>query len=162
MSDRARLSKRETYVRNSGASFFGSRDFPPSLIAAIQKWDPRGLLFGLREVSSRPLTQESPREEARLKDILESRVKGKSVLVCSGGADKLVPYAASEPFLKFLAMAVGKGGWWEGGMQVEDVVYEGAGHEYTEAMVKDSIRFVVDLMDGKSKTEDSIDKVSKI
>jgi hypothetical protein len=130
-------------------------------VTAIQKWDPRGILFAHREIPSRPLTQESPREETRLKDILESRVKGKSVLVCSGGADKLVPYAASEPFMKFLKLAVGKGGWWEGGMQVEDVVYEGVGHECTDSMVKDSARFVVDLMSGKSKME-GIDKVSKI
>lgn len=148
MTDRARLSKRTTYTQDAGSSFLGSRDFPPSLLAAVQKWDPKGILFGPREIPSRPPTEESPREEARLLEILESRVKGKSVLVCSGGADKLVPYKASEPFMGFLKTAVGKGGWWEGGMRVEDLVYEGAGHEFTEAMVRDAVKFVVDLMEG--------------
>ncbi|OBT92392.1 hypothetical protein VE01_09266 [Pseudogymnoascus verrucosus] len=157
MTDRARLSKRQTYTLDAGATFLGSRDFPPSLLSAIQKWDPRGILFGAREIPSHPPTQDSPREEARLKDILESRVKGKSVLVCSGGADKLVPYKASEPFLGWLKEAVGRGGWWEGGMGVRDVVYEGAGHEFTEAMVKDSVKFVVELMEGRG-----VEKGSKI
>ncbi|KFX98295.1 hypothetical protein O988_04428, partial [Pseudogymnoascus sp. VKM F-3808] len=102
MSDRARLSKLSTYTHDAGSSFLGSRDFPSSLLAAVQKWDPRGILFGAREIPSRPPTEESPREEARLKDILDARVRGKSVLVCSGGADKLVPYKASEPLLGWL------------------------------------------------------------
>ncbi|KFY20599.1 hypothetical protein V493_07647, partial [Pseudogymnoascus sp. VKM F-4281 (FW-2241)] len=81
MTDRARLSKRTTYTQDNGSNFLGSRDFPPSLLAAVQKWDPRGLLFGAREVPSHPLTPGSPREEeARLREILEARVRGKSVL----------------------------------------------------------------------------------
>ncbi|KFY40637.1 hypothetical protein V495_05330 [Pseudogymnoascus sp. VKM F-4514 (FW-929)] len=153
MSDRARLSKLSTYTHDAGSSFLGSRDFPSSLLSAVQKWDPRGILFGAREVPSRPPTEESPREEARLKDILDARVRGKSVLVCSGGADKLVPYKASEPLLGWLKGAVAKGGWWEGGMGVKDVVYEGAGHEFTEAMVGDSVKFVVELMEGGKGSE---------
>ncbi|OBT87503.1 hypothetical protein VE02_03609 [Pseudogymnoascus sp. 03VT05] len=151
MTDRARLSKRTTYTQDAGSSFLGSLDFPPSLLTAVQKWDPRGILFGTREIPSRTPTQDSPREEARLKGILESRVKGKSVLVCSGGADKLVPYKASEPFLGWLKEATGRGGWWEGGMGVRDVVYEGAGHEFTEAMVGDAVGFVVGVMEGKGE-----------
>lgn len=160
MSDRARLSKRTTYTQDAGSSFLGSRDFPPSLLSAVQKWDPRGILFGPAEVPSHPPTQDSPREKARLRDILDARVKGKSVLVCSGGADKLVPYKASEPFMGWLKGAVARGGWWEGGMRVKDVVYEGAGHEFTEAMARDCTVFVVDLMEGKG--EEGSEKGSKI
>jgi hypothetical protein len=33
------------------------------------------------------------------------------------------------------------------------VVYEGAGHEFTEAMVGDSVKFVVELMEGGKGAE---------
>lgn len=159
MADRARLSKRTTYTQDAGTTFLGSRDFPPSLLSSVQKWDPRGLLFGTREIPtpSHPSTQE---EVTRQKEILESRVKGKSVLVCSGGADKLVPYKASEPFLGWLKGVTGRGGTWEGGMRVRDLVYEGAGHEFTEGMVRDSVAFVVGLMEGRG--EEGSEKGSKI
>ncbi|OBT60914.1 hypothetical protein VE03_10822 [Pseudogymnoascus sp. 23342-1-I1] len=148
MTDRARLSKRKAYIQDSGASFLGSPDFPPPLLSAVQKWDPRGLLFGTHEIPCDSPTLESPHEQARLREILESRVKGKSVLVCSGKADKLVPYKASEPFLEWLKVATARGGWWEGGMGVRDLVYEGAGHEFTPAMVDDAAEFVVGVMEG--------------
>ncbi|KFY57623.1 hypothetical protein V496_06372, partial [Pseudogymnoascus sp. VKM F-4515 (FW-2607)] len=73
MSDRARLSKRKTYTPDAGASFLGSADFPPSLLAAVQKWDPRGILFGAREIPRDSPTPSSPGEEARLREILEAR-----------------------------------------------------------------------------------------
>lgn len=161
MSDRARLSKRKTYTPDAGASFLGSADFPPSLLAAVQKWDPRGILFGAREIPCDAPTPSTPGEEARLREILEARVRGKSVLVCSGKADKLVPYTASEPFLEWLKVGTARGGWWEGAMRVRDLVYEGAGHEFTPAMVDDATEFVVGLMEGGKRGEGS-EKGSKI
>src|SRR5271169_2538956 len=98
MSDRARLSKLQTYTSSNGANFLGSKDFPSALVASIQKWDPKGLLFGLEDINPDP----SAEEKSRLRKILDSKIKGKSILVCSGGADKLIPYHASAPFIDFL------------------------------------------------------------
>jgi hypothetical protein len=145
MTDRARLSKLETYTSSNGADFLGSKDFPEALISSIQKWDPRGLLFGTFEINANP----SEKEQARLRDILDSKIKGKRVLVCSGGDDKLVPYHCSEPFMKFLKTATS--GWYkDGNVYVEDNVYPGIGHAYSEGMVEDTKRFVRDILAGTS------------
>jgi hypothetical protein len=142
MTDRARLSKLPSY----GISFLGSSSFPPALITSIQKSDPKGLLFSTSEIPSSP----SHSSHTHLKSILDTKIKGKKILVCSGGDDKLVPYHCSEPFLKFLKNAVGKGGWYEGEVYVEDNVYEGVGHAFSEGMVRDTVRFVGDTLAGAS------------
>ncbi|PMD57056.1 uncharacterized protein K444DRAFT_615508 [Hyaloscypha bicolor E] len=143
MTDRARLSKLETYKSSNGAEFLGSKDFPTALISSIQKWDPRGLLFGASEINPNP----SEKEQARLGKILDSKIKGKQILVCSGGDDKLVPYHCAEPFMKFLNNATT--GWYKGGnVYVEDNVYPGIGHAYSEGMVNDTTRFVSDILAG--------------
>lgn len=144
MSDRARLSKLETCAVTNGADFLGSKDFPSALVASVLKWDPKGLLFGLADIKSEP----SPDEQERLRDILNSKIRGKSVLVCSGGADKLVPYHCSEPFMDFLKSAT-KGWYSDGNVHVEDNVYEGIGHAYSDGMSIDAHRFLCDLMEGK-------------
>jgi hypothetical protein len=145
MSDRARLSKLQTYTSSNGTNFLGSKDFPSALVASIQKWDPKGLLFGLRDISPDP----SAEEQSRLRKVLDSKVKGKSVLVCSGGADKLVPYHASAPFMEFLKKAT-KGWYSDGNVYVEDNVYEGIGHAYSDGMSVDARRFLCDIMEGKT------------
>lgn len=143
MTDRARLSKLQTYTSSNGANFLGSKDFPSALISSIKKSDPKGILFGTSEINPNP----SEKEQARLREILDSKIKGKQLLVCSGGADKLVPYNCSEPFLKFLKNATS--GWYkDGNVYVEDNVYPGVGHEYSEGMVKDTTRFVSDFLAG--------------
>jgi hypothetical protein len=145
MTDRARLSKLETYTRVNGAAFLGSKDFPQALISSIQKWDPRGVLFSTSEVTTNP----SPTEQQRLRPILDSKIKGKRILVCSGGADKLVPYHCAEPFMSFLKKATE--GWYkDGNIYVEDNVYEGVGHAFSEEMVRDAMRFVRDTVAGAS------------
>jgi hypothetical protein len=139
MSDRARLSKLQTYISSNGANFLGSKDFPSALVSSCKKWDPKGILFGTSETTSGPSEQ--------LRQLLDLKLKGKRILVCSGGADKLVPYHCSEPFLKFLKDATG--GWYkDGGLYVEDNVYPGVGHAYSEGMVKDTTRFVSDTLAG--------------
>ena len=149
MTDRARLSKLETYTSSNGANFLGSKDFPNALVSSIQKWDPRGLLFGTSEVILSP----SESQQKHLREILDSKLKGKSVLVCSGGDDKLVPYHCSEPFMKFLKNATS--GWYkDGNVYVEDNVYPGIGHAYSEGMVKDTTRFVSDTLAGSSNKDD--------
>ncbi len=143
MIDRARLSKLETYTSNNGADFLGSKDFPKALISSVHKWDPRGQLFGTSEINPNPPEE----EQARLREILDSKIKGKKVLVCSGGDDKLVPYHCSEPFVKFLKNATS--GWYKvGNFYVEDNLYPGVGHAYSEDMVKDTTRFVSDVLAG--------------
>lgn len=145
MTDRARLSKLSTYTSTNGATFLGSKDFPPSLITATQKSDPKSLLFGPGPIPH--LAAGDGGSYSHLLQKFESTIKGKRILVCSGADDKLVPYKSSEPFLKFLKEATGKGGWWEsGGVYLEDNVYEGVGHAFSEGMVRDTVRFVSDTL----------------
>jgi hypothetical protein len=141
MSDRARLSKLQTYTSSNGANFFGSKDFPKALISSVQKWDPKGMLFGSSEVNANP----SEPEQKCLRELLDAKIKGKNLLICSGGSDKLVPYHCGESFLKFLKNATS--GWYkDGNVYVEDNVYPGVGHEYSEGMVKDTTRFISDIL----------------
>lgn len=144
MTDRARLSKRPSYTSPpNGASFLGSKDFPKALVSSVKKSDPRGMLFGTSEIDVHPSAQ----EQDRLRQILDQKIKGKKVLVCSGGDDKLVPYHCSEPFMDFLKMA--SNSWYkDGGLYVEDNVYPGVGHAYSEGMAKDASRFVCDVLAG--------------
>jgi hypothetical protein len=142
MSDRARLSKRKIFTSSNGAGFLGSKDFPNALVDSCKKWDPKGILFGTSEITTKPSDQ--------LRQSFDSKLRGKRILVCSGGADKLVPYHCSEPFLKFLKDATG--GWYkEGGLYVEDNVYPGVGHAYSTEMVKDTTRFVSDTLAAASR-----------
>ncbi|RFU30952.1 hypothetical protein B7463_g5384, partial [Scytalidium lignicola] len=145
MSDRARLSKLQTYTSGQGASFVGSKDFPWALVSSIEKCDPRGILFGNSEINLNP----SQDEQDRLRQILDSRIKGKRILICSGKDDKLVPYRCSEPFLKFLKDATST--WYQdGNVYIEDNIYPGVGHAYSDGMRKDTIRFISDILAKKA------------
>jgi len=66
--------------------------------------------------------------------------KGKRLLALSGGVDRLVPYACSEPFLTEVKGAVGRG---ELELDVKDVVYGGVGHDCTAEMVNELVRWFV-------------------
>ncbi|KAI0595472.1 hypothetical protein F4775DRAFT_370757 [Biscogniauxia sp. FL1348] len=147
MQDRARLSKLQTWsATDNGASFFGSRDFPDALIAACKKFDPKGIVFGTGEISRAP----SAAEQDRIRSVLDSRIHGKKLQVLSGGADKLVPYAAAEPFLDFLKTAAAS--WYKNGaVSIEDHVYQGVGHEFNAEMRKDATRFILDAVDAFDK-----------
>lgn len=149
MTDRARLSKRKTYMSSGGKDFIGSADFPLALVESVKKWDPRGFLFGLGEIKSDP----SPSEQSKLRTLLDSTIKGKSILVLSGGADKLVPYHAAAPFMDFLTNATH--GWYsDSKIYLENNVYDGIGHTFSSGMADDTDRFIGDLLEGKdlSKT----------
>lgn len=155
MSDRARLSKRKTYIASNGTEFFRSKDFPDTLISSVLKRDPKALLFGTGEITQNP----SEIEQKHLHGILDAHVRGKRLLLCSGGVDKLVPYRCAEPFLKFLKGA--NQSWYsDGDFYLEDIVYQGVGHEYTDAMAKDTARFVSDTLVGSVSSPGL--KVSKI
>ena len=124
MKDRARLSKRISFTSSNGDEFFGSKDFPKTLISSVQKWDPKGMLFGASDIVLEP----SMGERERLGSLLNQKIRNKRLLVCSGAMDKLVPYHASTDFLQFLKKAAT--GWWaSGNVYVEDLVYPNAGHE---------------------------------
>ncbi|KAI1875213.1 hypothetical protein JX265_004271 [Neoarthrinium moseri] len=148
MTDRARLSKRDTFsVADNGAGFLGSRDFPLALVGACKKYDPKGILFGTGQIAPQ---QPSDEEKARLRSILDPRIRGKKFQLLSGGKDKLVPYAKGEPFLNFFKAAVET--WYEdGGVSVEDIIYPEAGHEFSPRMMQDAVRFIVDVVDGADK-----------
>ncbi|KAI5925110.1 hypothetical protein F4810DRAFT_89280 [Camillea tinctor] len=155
MQDRARLSKLQTWsAADSGASFFGSRDFPDALVSACEKYDPKGIVFGTREVSRAPPAA----EQDRIRSVLDSRIHGKKFQVLSGGADKLVPYAAGEPFLDFLKTAAAS--WYKNGaVEIEDRVYEGVGHEFNAEMRKDATRFILDAVDAFEKESKVASKI---
>jgi pimeloyl-ACP methyl ester carboxylesterase len=144
MTDRARLSRLPSYTSDNGASFVGSPDFPNALVSSVRKWDPKGLLFGLDPIAISP----SASEQDRLQRILNAKIKGKSLLVCSGGDDKLIPYHCSVQFMEFLKNSTQ--GWCAGdGIYVENIVYEGVGHEYSEGMKKDASRFLGGLLESR-------------
>jgi hypothetical protein len=140
LADRARLSKLATYKADGG--FLGSTDFPPALVAACEKYDPKGVLFGTGAVAP---PQPSDADQARLRPLLDARVRGKKLQVLSGGLDKLVPYAKAEPFLTFLKSATET--WYkDGGVSVEDIVYPEVAHEFSAGMMKDAVRFIVNVV----------------
>lgn len=140
MSDRARLSKLDT----QGGALLGSKYFPPPLLRTLEAHDPKAILFGAGADSLPPLPLSAP-EQDRLRGILDARVRGKRLLLCSGADDKLVPYARSKPLLDVLKDAVG--GWYRDGRVVlDDRVYEGVGHWFSAAMVRDSVAFLVEAV----------------
>ncbi|KAK0719744.1 hypothetical protein B0H67DRAFT_484770 [Lasiosphaeris hirsuta] len=164
MSNRARKSKLPTYPMAKGdagtASFIGSKDFPPSLVDACAKFDPKGILFGTSSVPKSP--SGSPDES--LKQCLHERLEGKKFLLCSGGDDRLVPYSCSVPFLDWLKEATGVS-FKEEAIFIEDKVYPGIGHEFSADMVKDAVQFIVDAVasaDSGSEKGNEDQRASKI
>lgn len=143
MADRARLSKLPTYkTEDEGKSFFGSKDFPPSVISKCEKMDPKAMLFSTGDVPTPPI---SASEQERLRPVLDSHVRGKRFLLCSGGDDKLVPYKCTKPFADFFKDAAET--WYrDGGLSIEDNVYPGRGHVFSPDMVTDAVRFIVDAV----------------
>ncbi|KAK4039457.1 hypothetical protein C8A01DRAFT_16580 [Parachaetomium inaequale] len=143
LSDRARLSKLSTYsAQDDGASFLGSKDFPPSLVNACKKSDPKAIFFGASPV---PDPKASAANDENARKILSDHLRGKKFLLCSGGEDKLVPYRCSEPFLQWFKQATGS--WFkEEGVSVDDRVYPGIGHSFSADMITDSVQFVIDAV----------------
>ena len=150
MTDRAKLSKRKTWTSSSppGRDFLGSADFPPSLVEAVKRADPAGLLWSLpglnwhrdQEHLHTSLTEE---ERQILQPVMTRCFGNKRILNLSGGADKLVPYAHSKPFVDWLKTVSRKGGWFEGsGLVVEDIVFDSVGHDVPSPMVDEMVRLL--------------------
>ena len=151
MADRARLSKRESWTGSTplGKDFFGSTDFPQGLVQAVETYDPAGLLLGDVRGRTPEIFERDPSaaERRRLVPLLRGRLQGKRILNLSGQADKLVPYRCGEPFLRWLKRAVRPGGWFaDGGVVLEDIVFDGVGHEMTLPMVDAAVRFVGEVL----------------
>ena len=151
MTDRARLSKVETWTRSDppGSTFLGSQDFPWALLEAVEKSDPAAMLIGSvkeRDRFYKDGTMDD--EEARVAPILKNSLQGKKILNLAGGDDKLVPYRCGEPFLKWLKNAIGPDGCFAtGGVVLEDTVFDGVGHEMSSDMVNEVHRFLVESLE---------------
>ncbi|KAI8194556.1 hypothetical protein KHU50_011533 [Colletotrichum sp. SAR 10_65] len=142
-------SKLATFsAEDAGASFLGSKDFPPDLVAACLRHDPKGILFGTGPMPTSAVSEAA--EQQRLRGLLDARVRGKKFLVCSGGDDKLVPYSKAKPFVDFFQEATRT--WYaDRGVVFENIVYEGVGHAFSEGMIEDSCRFLLDVVNGAAE-----------
>ncbi|MCJ1437182.1 hypothetical protein MMC27_006567 [Xylographa pallens] len=146
MSDRARLSKLETWTATTppGSSFLGSVDFPVGLVKAVERYDPAGLCLGVSSRSEESFEQApSPERQRDLVPLLKHCLEGKRLMNLAGAADKLVPYAQAEPYLRWLKRAISPHGWFnEGHVTLEDIVFDGVGHEMSPDMLSAAIRFI--------------------
>lgn len=144
ISDRAKRSKLQTAMaEDGGVSFLGSKDFPPALVEACRKYDPKCAVFGLTPVPKPSGTQPPGLAGEVARQKIERCLSGKKLLLCSGGEDRLVPYRCAEPFVSWLKDAAGS--WLKHcDLSVEDKIYPGVGHAFDAKMVEDSVRFVVD------------------
>ena len=151
MTQRAQKSKRKTWLQTEeepGARFLGSEDFPHGLLEAISAYDPTGLLAQGIDLSKGP----SDADKARLRPVIQRALGGKKMLCLSGGADKLVPYAQSAPFLTYFKDAIAEGGWCgDLGIELTDEVYEGVGHEMTPAMAERAVAWICSVLDVPSQ-----------
>lgn len=152
MSDRARLSKLDAWISTlpAGSRFIGSEAFPNGLTEAVEKYDPAGYFLGpVAGRTNATFSQEpSELEKQRLIPMMRNSLQGKRILNLAGGADKLVPYHCARPFLQWLKNATSRNGWFgHGGVVIEDIVFDGVGHEMTLSMVKEIIRFVAQSLE---------------
>ena len=154
MKDRARLTKLPSWAESSppGSAFVGSADFPADLVAAVESYDPAGIFLGpITNRSAENYTREPTQEEKqRLIPLMRQMLGGKRILNLSGGADKLVPYAQSEPFLTWLKNATRAGPHgWLGNSEVvlEDLIFDGVGHTMTPAMVDKAAAFITNSLE---------------
>jgi pimeloyl-ACP methyl ester carboxylesterase len=143
MTDRAIRSKLPSALNSDppGQNFLGSNDFPQSLIAAIEQYDPAGILLseldvydGKRDLVSTP----SESEQKRLRPILTKALAEKKIVCLSGGKDRLVPYACGEGFLSWLKRAIQEPKGWVSDLKIrlQDFIDPAAGHEFSAPMRK--------------------------
>lgn len=146
ITDRARLSKLSTYSAETGAAtFLGSKDFPPSLVDATCRTDPKGILFGTSPIPSFS-SSPSDEEESQRRQILVERLQGKQFLLCNGAEDKLVPPRCGEAFTKWFKEAVER--YKEARISVDERTYTGVGHTFSVGMVKDAVEWVREVVKG--------------
>ncbi|KAF3089066.1 hypothetical protein TWF569_009072 [Orbilia oligospora] len=134
MTHRAWKSKLKSYQEDR---FIGSPDYPTTLDSTVRRTDPAGIIMRDR----------SQVESSRL---IKERLGGKKILVLSGGADKLVPYDCSKPFLDLLK-AEG-----QSLADLKDIVYDGVGHDCTEQMIVELVIFVADFLSANTESKSKV------
>lgn len=172
MCDRARLSKLASWKDSKppGSQFLGSEDFPQNLVDLTKVWDPAGLIFGHMKdpvldalILTEPVRDPTEAEQKMLKPIMRRCFAGKKMLNVAGGSDKLVPYIRSKPFLTWFKRAIAPAGWFaEGRVSLEDIVFEGAGHEVTPGMVTESIRFICETLASRDEERTDVIRMSRM
>lgn len=155
MTDRARLTKLASYQQSSpqGGGLLGSKDFPQSLVTAVEKHDPASmtLVVGPLDSKARDFFAREPSqdEKCRLKPLMYEALNGKRMLNMSGGKDKLVPYKCSQAYVQWLENSVAASGWLSDcGFLMENIIFEEVGHAMSADMAKTSERFIVETLSG--------------
>ncbi|UNI20947.1 hypothetical protein JDV02_006989 [Purpureocillium takamizusanense] len=144
LTDRAAKANLDT----GGEPLVGSKYLPPPLTESLSRHDPRGIFFGSAPSPPPPgptslsHAATAAAERERLRALLDRHLRGKKLLLCSGGADELVPHARTAPFAAWLADAA-RGWYADGGLEVQDRVYDGVGHHFSGGMVVDAVEFLV-------------------
>ncbi len=157
ISDRAIKSKLSTCA-DGGATFLGSKDFPPSLVDACRKFDPKGILFGDDTIPPPSVSAPEGPAAIRVKELLHDRLCGKKLLLCSGGDDKLVPYERGQAFLDWLKESTSS--WLKAdNISVDDRIYPGVGHLFSPDMVVDAVRFITSAVDVADESQNVVDRL---
>ena len=88
------------------------------------------------------------------KNVLELNNKRRTTLLTTetstdmaGGADRLVPYKCSQSFIRWFQRAVQPGGWSDGSIVFEDLVFQDVGHEMSPEMASKASQFLQESMD---------------
>ncbi|BFZ53266.1 hypothetical protein PYCC9005_000289 [Savitreella phatthalungensis] len=84
------------------------------------------------KLAAQELISVALRETIARVDPQVGKIAGKSILVCSGARDKLVPYAAGEKFVSKLRIQA----------NVRVKIYENVGHRCTKSMISDVAAFL--------------------
>lgn len=157
MTDRAIRSKVQSAISSDppGQDFLGSPDFPQSLLAAIEQYDPAGILMGELDVVTGDdhLHSPSEREVQALRPVVERTLAGKKIICLSGGKDKLVPYSQGKIFLDWLKRGISQGGWAaDQKIALEDIQDPHAGHEFSAVMRKEAERWLCELLSDETRS----------
>lgn len=170
MTDRAQLTKLASYQKSSpqGGNFLGSKDFPQTLLTAVEKHDPASmtLAVGLSDPKARDFFAREPNQAERdkLRPFLYEALSGKRLLNMSGGKDKLVPYRCSHAYVQWLENSVASSGWLSNlDFLMENIIFEEVGHAMSAGMAKTLDRFIVEtLSKGVSSVKSGAEKASKM
>ena len=154
MSHRARQTGLDSWYGSTppGANFLGSDDFPSGLIDAVHERDPAGRFLGTNHDGS---IIHDP-EARELREIFRQSIAGKKIMVLSGAADTLVPYACAKPFLEFLKHEIATDEHLiRSRTHIEDLIFPNTGHEMSKQMVQQAVRFIIDTMLADSNNRSS-------